>query len=207
MEIHKVKSECLRRWQKWNRRKIKRIKGYPSSQPAFSIAHCPLSPPYLCAMKILVVCLGNICRSPLAEGILQKKIAERGLDWQVESAGTNGYHIGEAPHRLSQKVAKSNGLDISKQVSRRFVPRDFAGYDRIYVMANDVMDELKEIAGKKYDQQKVDYFLNALHPGKNHDVPDPWYGDEDGYIDVYKLIDEACDAIIENILQENKNNN
>ena len=155
-------------------------------------------------MKILMVCLGNICRSPLAEGILKHKATEHGLDWIVESAGTNGYHVGEAPHHLSRKVAQKNGIDISDQQARRFCSADFEQYDMIYVMANDVLHEMKEIAGNKFKEDKVDFFLNALHPEKNNDVPDPWYGDEDGYTDVYTIIDEACDAIIAKAFTEQK---
>jgi protein-tyrosine phosphatase len=149
-------------------------------------------------MKVLMVCLGNICRSPLAEGILQHKAIENGLDWIVESAGTNGFHDGEAPHHLSQKVAKQNGVDISKQISRRFVAADFENYDKIYVMAADVLADVKNIAGAKFDINKVDFFLNELEAGKNKNVPDPWYGNEDGYVRVYKLIDETCNAILRN---------
>lgn len=152
------------------------------------------------AMKILMVCLGNICRSPLAEGILQKKANEAGLNWTVESAGTNGYHTGEAPHHLSQKVAKRNGVDISRQVSRRFTAGDFDRYDKIYAMADDVAMEIKRISGQKFNDNKIDYFLNELEPGSNKNVPDPWYGEEDGYTEVYELIDRACDAIIKNYL-------
>jgi protein-tyrosine phosphatase len=148
-------------------------------------------------MRILMVCLGNICRSPLAEGVLQHKVAARNKNWMVDSAGTNGIHDGEAPHKLSQKVAKANGIDISKQVSRKFVATDFDVYDKIYVMAKDVFDEMKRIAGEKFDTTKVDFFLNELHPQKNMDVPDPWYGNEDGYVKVYDLIDRTCDAIVE----------
>jgi protein-tyrosine phosphatase len=148
-------------------------------------------------MRILMVCLGNICRSPLAEGILQHKVDEQNKNWMVDSAGTNGIHDGEAPHRLSQKVAKANGIDISKQVSRKFVAADFDVYDKIYVMAKDVLDDVKRIAGKKFDIAKTDLFLNELYPEKNMDVPDPWYGNEDGYIKVYDLIDRTCDAIVE----------
>lgn len=148
-------------------------------------------------MKILMVCLGNICRSPLAEGILQQKAFEAGLAWSVESAGTNGYHTGEAPHRLSQKVAKLNGIDISCQRSRRFVPADFDIYDKIYAMAEDVLDEIRRIAGRKYDPAKVDLLMNELYPGRNMDVPDPWYGPEPGYHDVYKMIAAACDKVVE----------
>jgi protein-tyrosine phosphatase len=148
-------------------------------------------------MRILMVCLGNICRSPLAEGVLQHKVDEQNKNWMVDSAGTNGIHDGEAPHRLSQKVAKANGIDISKQVSRKFVAADFDVYDKIYVMAKDVLDDVKRIAGKKFDIAKTDLFLNELYPEKNMDVPDPWYGNEDGYIKVYDLIDRTCDAIVE----------
>lgn len=147
-------------------------------------------------MKILMVCLGNICRSPLAEGILAKKTAALGLNWTIDSAGTNGYHVGETPHHLSQKVARLNGIDISCQKARRFKASDFDDFDRIYVMAADVMSDVKRIAGDKFDAQKVDYFLNELHPGKNYDVTDPWYGEEDGYHAVYKQIEETCNCII-----------
>jgi protein-tyrosine phosphatase len=147
-------------------------------------------------MKILMVCLGNICRSPLAEGILEHKIRQAGLSWQVDSAGTNGYHIGDAPHRLSQKVAKLNGIDICNQKARQFVKEDFDSFDKIYALADDVLNEIKWIAKEKYNPKKVDLLLNELHPGKNYSVPDPWYGTESGYHEVYKLIEAACDAII-----------
>lgn len=148
-------------------------------------------------MKILMVCLGNICRSPLAEGILQQKAFKAGLTWSIESAGTNNYHTGEAPHPLSQKVARLNGIDISKQRARRFTADDFAVYDKIYALAEDVLDEIKRIAKNKFDAGKTDLLMNELYPGKNMDVPDPWYGPEPGYHEVYTLIDKACDAIIE----------
>ena len=115
-------------------------------------------------MNILMVCLGNICRSPLAEGILQDKAWKAGLNWSIESAGTNGYHTGEPPHRLSQKVAKLNGLDICNQRSRRFVAEDFERFDKIYAMSSDVIDEMKIIARKKFDASKVDLLMNELYP-------------------------------------------
>lgn len=148
--------------------------------------------------RILMVCLGNICRSPLAEGVLQHKARAAGLDWIVESAGTNGYHVGEPPHHLSQKVAKLNGVDICEQRARRFVKEDIDRYDKIYAMADDVMEDIRRIAKEKFDTEKVDYFLNELHPGKNMSVPDPWYGTEPGYHEVYKLIEEACERIVAN---------
>ncbi|RYY95827.1 MAG: low molecular weight phosphotyrosine protein phosphatase [Chitinophagaceae bacterium] len=143
-----------------------------------------------------MVCLGNICRSPLAEGILQHKAAAAGLDWVVESAGTNGYHVGEAPHPLSQKVASLNGVDICRQRARRFTAADLGLYDHIYAMAGDVITDMKRIAGSKWDPAKVDLLLNELEPGGDADVPDPWYGAEPGYHEVYQLIDAACAAII-----------
>jgi protein-tyrosine phosphatase len=151
---------------------------------------------YFCLMKILMVCLGNICRSPLAEGILQDKAFKSGLAWSVESAGTNSYHTGEPPHLLSQKVATLNGIDISRQRARRFTGDDFDAYDKIYALAEDVMKEMKRIAGRKYNAAKVDLLMNELYPGKNMDVPDPWYGPEPGYHEVFKLIEQACNAIV-----------
>ncbi|HNR17113.1 MAG TPA: low molecular weight protein-tyrosine-phosphatase [Chitinophagaceae bacterium] len=148
-------------------------------------------------MKILMVCLGNICRSPLAEGILQEKAFKAGLSWSVESAGTNSYHTGEPPHPLSQKVAKLNGIDISQQRARRFKADDFDIYDKIYALADDVMEEMKKIARNKFDAAKTNLLMNELYPGKNMDVPDPWYGPEPGYHEVYKMIDQVCEKIIE----------
>ena len=147
-------------------------------------------------MNILMVCLGNICRSPLAEGILQDKAWKAGLNWSIESAGTNGYHTGEPPHRLSQKVAKLNGIDICNQRSRRFTAEDFERFDKIYAMSSDVIDEMKIIAKKRFDASKVDLLMNELHPGKDLDVPDPWYGPEPGYHDVYAMIEKACERIV-----------
>jgi len=144
-----------------------------------------------------MVCLGNICRSPLAEGILQHKARLAGLDWIVDSAGTNGCHIGEAPHPLSQKVARLNGIDISHQRARKFLAEDFQRWDKIYVMADDVLDEVQRIAGKKFDAAKTEFLMNEVHPGMDMDVPDPWSGPESGYHEVFKMIDKACDKIIE----------
>lgn len=147
-------------------------------------------------MRILIVCLGNICRSPIAEGVLKEKVRKHSLDWTIASAGTNGYHTGEAPHHFSQKVCKTAGIDISGQRAKQFVPQDFAQYDKIYVMADDVYEDVVRIAGKAVDHSKLDYFLNELHPGKDASVPDPWYGDEDGYTPVYEMIEETCEVIV-----------
>ena len=151
-------------------------------------------------MKILVVCLGNICRSPLAEAILQKKVEAAGLLWKIDSAGTNGFHVGEPPHHLSQKVGKKNGLDLSCQVARKFEAKDLDNFDIIFAMAGDVMTDMKKIAGSKTMEPHVRLFLEDLYPGENRNVPDPWYGDENGYHEVYDLIDKASDAIIKKYL-------
>jgi protein-tyrosine phosphatase len=147
-------------------------------------------------MRILMVCLGNICRSPIAEGMMRHKIKLHGLNWVVASAGTESYHIGEAPHRFSQRICLRHGIDISAQRAKRFTRDDFAAYDKIYAMAADVYDEISRIGGRDADMSKVSLFLNELEPGSNASVPDPYYGAEDGYKEVYDMIGRTCDAII-----------
>ena len=145
-----------------------------------------------------MVCLGNICRSPLAEGILLNKANNAGLDWRLDSAGTNNYyHVGEAPHHFSQKVAKLHAIDISHQRARRFTEEDFDNFDKIYAMSKDVLEGIKAIGKNRFDAKKTDLLMNELFPGRNMDVPDPWYGPEPGYHEVFKLIDKACEKIIE----------
>jgi protein-tyrosine phosphatase len=148
------------------------------------------------AMRILMVCLGNICRSPLAEGILQEKVKKAGLDWVVDSAGTNHYHTGDAPHPLSQKIALINGIDISQQRARRFTTEDLTQFDKIYALAGDVLNDIQRITGNKFDSAKVDLLLNEQYPGKNLDVPDPYYGGEPDFHEVYELLDEVCYQLI-----------
>lgn len=143
-----------------------------------------------------MVCLGNICRSPLAEGILQHKANAAALNWQVDSAGTAGYHVGNPPHHLSQKVAKHNGIDISHQQCKQFVQEDMLNYDRIYVMDSSNYNDVKKISGHLWNEQKVGLLLNELYKGENRNVPDPWYGEEDGYHKVFDMIDRACEKIV-----------
>lgn len=145
-----------------------------------------------------MVCLGNICRSPIAEGVLRHKVKQLGLGWVVDSAGTESYHVGEPPHRFSQKICRTHGIDISDQRARKFTADDFVAYDKIYAMAGDVYSEIERIGGAHADMSKVDYFLNELNKGSNASVPDPWYGEEDGYTVVYDLIARTCDAVIKN---------
>lgn len=151
---------------------------------------------YLCRMKILMVCLGNICRSPLAQGVLEHKAQVAGLDWEIDSAGTGNWHVGEAPHHLSQKVAKLNGVDICRQQARQFRKTDILAFDRIYVMDKNNYNDVQRMCGDLWDPAKVELFLNELYPGENRDVPDPWFGEEAGYHDVYAMIEKTCDRII-----------
>lgn len=151
-------------------------------------------------MNILFVCLGNICRSPLAEGILQYKSKQAGLSWTIDSAGTGGFHVGEAPHPLSQKTARHNGIDISTQKCRQFVALDMERFDRIYVMDMANYQEVQWISGKSWRPEKTDLILNLLYPGENKSVPDPWYGSEPDFHAVYELLSKACDKLIADYL-------
>lgn len=143
-----------------------------------------------------MVCLGNICRSPLAEGILRKHAEEAGLEWFIDSAGTNGLHDGEPPHRLSRKVAGLNGIDISGQRSRRFRRSDMDDFDLILAMAGDVLSDIRDIAGQRFDPARIRLFMDITRPGEELDVPDPWYGEEPDYHEVYEILDEVCAELV-----------
>lgn len=147
-------------------------------------------------MKILMVCLGNICRSPLAEGVLRHQAQQAGLNWEIDSAGTGAYDPGCSPHKLSQKVAKQFGVEICNQQCRQFVKSDLENFDKIYVMDEENFDEVKRISGNKWDASKVSLLMDEVYPGKHVIVPDPWSGSEDGYHKVYSMINLACERII-----------
>jgi protein-tyrosine phosphatase len=140
-------------------------------------------------MKILMVCLGNICRSPLAEGIMQHLANEEGLDWKVDSAGTGRWHIGEGPDRRSVKVARKFGIDISAQVCRVFTSEDFDEFDHILVMDRSNLANVLSLARNNDDQQKVQLLL------KDAIVPDPYY-DDALFEPVFKLIEDGCKVFI-----------
>ena len=152
-------------------------------------------------MKILMVCLGNICRSPLAEGILRHKIKEAGLDWEVQSAGTGSWHIGEAPDPRSQKIAKINGIDISKQKAQKFSQKHFSEFDRIYTMDSSNYRDVVNMAINEEDKNKVELIMNLVEPGKNKAVPDPYY-DDDLYATVYEMLDKACEEIMKELMYQ-----
>ncbi|WP_418510181.1 low molecular weight protein-tyrosine-phosphatase [Corallibacter sp.] len=142
--------------------------------------------------KILMVCLGNICRSPLAEGILRSKLSENFL---VDSAGTSNYHVGDAPDKRSIAVAKKYGLDISNLKGRQFSTEDFDTFDLIYVMDESNFENVIKQSRTPEDIAKVKYILNEIYPNQNHSVPDPYYGGEQGFENTYKMLDEACNEI------------
>lgn len=143
-----------------------------------------------------MVCLGNICRSPLAEGILQSKVSNTFVF--VDSAGTAAYHVGNLPDERSIAVASKYGIDISSQKARKFTVKDFDVFDVIYVMDASNYQNVLSIARNQKDIQKVKMILNETHPGKKESVPDPYYGEGDGFEKVYKMLDEACTVIANN---------
>jgi protein-tyrosine phosphatase len=149
-------------------------------------------------MKILMVCLGNICRSPLAQGILEHKIKEKGLDWTVDSAGTGGGHVGLHPDARSLEKAKEHGIDISMQEARRIHPKDIDAFDLIYCMDASNYVNVRDLCNTLEGEAKVKRIMDEVEPGKRLDVPDPYYGGPEGFEKVYQMLDRACDAIIKN---------
>jgi len=148
-------------------------------------------------MKILMVCLGNICRSPVAEGIMKGKANKYRLVIAVDSAGTSGWHDGSLPDERSMKNAKGHGINISDQKSRRVLLSDFDLFDVIYAMDNQNYKNLLKLAPEGL-QHKVKMILNETHPNQNLDVPDPYYT-EDGFDEVYQLLNDACERIALNL--------
>ncbi len=153
-------------------------------------------------MRILMVCLGNICRSPLAEGILRKKAEEHALQLKIDSAGTSNFHIGENPDNRTIKNALKNGVDVSMLVARQFKTQDFEEFDIIYTMDQSNYTNVIALAEHDAHISKVRMILNELHPEKNMPVPDPYFGGEEGFQHVFELLDAACDRIVEKIKSE-----
>jgi protein-tyrosine phosphatase len=151
-------------------------------------------------VKILMVCLGNICRSPLAEGLLASKLPQD--KFIVDSAGTGNYHIGKQPDQRSILVAQKNGIDITKQQGRQFTSKDFDEFDYIYVMESANFDNLIDLEKTYAHKAKVDMILNHLFPGENVDVPDPYYGLQNGFDMVYEMLDETCDILAKKLMEK-----
>lgn len=144
-----------------------------------------------------MVCLGNICRSPLAEGILKSKLFRANV--VIDSAGTGAYHIDQKPDSRSIAVAKINGVDITDQRARKFLVEDFDVFDIIYVMDNANYRDVIEMARNEDDILKVKMILNEVFPNENLDVPDPYLGGDFGFKNVYNMLDEACEIIAKKI--------
>ncbi len=140
-----------------------------------------------------MVCLGNICRSPLAEGILKSKIDNSKI--LVDSAGTGDWHVGQEPDNRSIAIGNKYNVDITSQRGRQFTAKDFEDYDLIYVMDNSNKENVLALAENDSQREKVKLILDEIFPGENVDVPDPYFGGDSGFENVYKMLDEACDHI------------
>lgn len=156
--------------------------------------------------KILMVCLGNICRSPLAEGILRHKAQKDNLSLTIDSAGTSNYHIGEHPDARTIKNAQKHEIDVSQLKARQFTVTDFDAFDLIYAMDSSNYQNIIALARNKNDTKKVKLILNELYPDQNKSVPDPYFGGEEGFEEVFQLLNKACDSIIEKTKKNNHAN-
>ncbi|EHQ26841.1 low molecular weight protein-tyrosine-phosphatase [Mucilaginibacter paludis] len=145
-------------------------------------------------MKILMVCLGNICRSPLAHGVMENLVKKEGLDWTVDSAGTGDWHVGQGPDRRSVAEARSHGIDISGQICRQFSVRDFDDFDLIVVMDQNNRKDVLAQARNQADQKKVRLLLG------DRNVPDP-YHDDSQFDPVYKMVEAGCRQLIKDLIR------
>lgn len=150
-------------------------------------------------MSYLMVCLGNICRSPLAEGILRDKAEKLNLDITIDSAGTSNYHIGQHPDNRTVLNAKQHGIDISKLKGRQFQVEDFDKFNTIFVMDSSNYSDVISLARNENDKRKVELILNRVYPNSNMAVPDPYFGGEQGFETVFILLEKACDVIAHSI--------
>lgn len=149
---------------------------------------------YMLTMKILMVCLGNICRSPLAQGILEEKIRSHQLEWEIDSAGTSSWHVGEKPDPRSVKTANKNGLDITSQKARQFARQDFSKFDLIYAMDQSNLENIRDMATNQEEISKAKLILAEI-PGRSElNVPDPYW--DNRFDDVFEMLSKACDHII-----------
>ena len=153
-------------------------------------------------MKILFVCTGNICRSPLAEGILRKKLQLLHVAADIDSAGFEAFHVGDHPDNRAIAIARKNNIDITTLTARLFTTCDFENSDLIYLMDDSHHYRIKQFARTKADMEKVDYMMNLIYPGENLSVEDPWYGDINGFEKVFNKLNEACGILAEKIASQ-----
>lgn len=149
-------------------------------------------------MKILMVCLGNICRSPLADGLLRQKVKDNSLSIVVDSAGTSALHEGEKPDSRMMEVSKNFGTDLSFLRSRPITKSDLDEFDLIYTMDRDNYWDVLNMCSTKEQEEKIIPILDLIYPNENQSVPDPYFGGEQGFVNVYKMLDLATDKIILN---------
>ena len=152
-----------------------------------------------------MVCLGNICRSPMAKAILIKKLDEKNITWvEVDSAGTSDYHSGGNADYRTLESGKKHGIDLTTHKARQFSRRDFDTFDLIYAMDNNNYSDILNQASKKEEAEKVKLILNEINPGANLSVPDPWFGGEKDFEKVFVMLDKACDIIVEKLQAEDE---
>jgi protein-tyrosine phosphatase len=151
-------------------------------------------------IKILMVCLGNICRSPIAEGIMTSKLPSD--NFIVDSCGTGNWHIGNQPDLRSISISRKKGLDITNQKCRQFITSDFDTFDYIYVMDKSNYKDVIALSQNEKQKSKVQLILNELFPNENRDVPDPYFGLENGFEIVYKMLDETCEIIAKKLIEK-----
>lgn len=150
-------------------------------------------------MKILFVCLGNICRSPMAEGIFRDKATSLGLNIEFDSCGTGDWHVGEEPDARAQACIRKNGSDISDLRGRQFQKSDFEYFDRIYTMDESNHKNVLKLTDNPIHKSKVKMLLNETHPGSNMSVPDPYFGGDSGFDGVYTMLSDAADKVLNEI--------
>ena len=153
--------------------------------------------------KIIFVCLGNICRSPVAEGIMLHLKEKYQLDVEIDSAGTASYHIGEAPDRRTIANAAKHGIDLTNLRARQFEVKDFDKFDWILAMDINNMNTLKRMTVEQKHLQKIKLMLDFAHPFSNAEVPDPYYGTEKDFELVFNLVNKACRSIVNQISTSN----
>ncbi len=151
-------------------------------------------------MKLLMVCLGNICRSPMAEGIMQQKINKYNLDVEVDSCGTAPYHIGQAPDHRGVQTLKNYDIDISQHRGRQFDVSDFDLYDVIYAMDSSNYSNIKSLARNQEDVGKIKLLLDEIYPGEQKIVPDPYYGGIEDFEETYTLVEAACEHLAKRLV-------
>ena len=149
--------------------------------------------------KVLMVCLGNICRSPMAQGILESKVTEHSLEVEVDSAGTANYHVGDPPDSRATAKMNNEDIDISSYRGRQFSALDFDEFDLIFAMDEYNFRDIMELTRNDDDRKKVAMILNKIYPGDDMSVPDPYYGGEEGFNNVFNLLNEACDKVIDEL--------